>query len=178
MAIRQVIQIGHPALKTTNKEIKNFSSKTFKKLLRDLKDTMKKHDLIGIAAPQIAENYKVFVTHPRNTKSRNLGKEDVYRVYINPKIVKFSSDQNIIYEGCGSVVNGNLFGPVKRPSEITIEAYDEKQNKFQLTCNGILSRVIQHEYDHLNGVVNIDVAEPGSIEFALNDPLKEQLRAA
>jgi len=46
--------------------------------------------LVGIAAPQIGENYCVFVTHPRNTKTRNIGKEDIFRVYINPQITHFS----------------------------------------------------------------------------------------
>jgi len=58
----------------------------------------------------------------------------------------------VIFEGCGSVLNGQLFGPVKRPQEITIQAYDQKGKKFQLRCDGILARVIQHEYDHLSGV--------------------------
>ncbi len=152
MAVRKVVQIGHPALKANNKEIKSFGSKTFKKLLKDLRDTMRKNELIGIAAPQIAENYKVFVTHPRNTKSRNLGKEDIYRVYINPKIVNLSKEESIIYEGCGSVVNGNLFGPVQRPQKLTVEATNEKGERFQIMCDGILARVIQHEYDHLSGI--------------------------
>jgi len=77
---------------------------------------------------------------------------DKFRVYINPKISYFSKDENIIFEGCGSVLNGQLFGPVKRPQEITIQAYDQNGKKFQLRCDGILARVIQHEYDHLSGV--------------------------
>lgn len=152
MAVRKIIQIGHLALKAKNKEIRNFYSMTVKKIIRDLKDTMKKQELIGIAAPQIAENYKIFVTHARNTKSRNLGKEDILRVFINPTITLFSTKKSVIYEGCGSVVDGNLFGPVERSYEITVEAYDENGKKFQLLCDGILAWVIQHEYDHLYGI--------------------------
>lgn len=99
---------------------------------------MSKNGLIGIAAPQIAENYTVFVTHPRNTKTRNLGIVDKFRVYINPKITFFSDDQIIIYEGCGCVPD--LFGPVLRAKEIEIEAYNEKNKKYKLRCDGILSR--------------------------------------
>lgn len=152
MAVRKVIQIGHPSLKAENKSIAHFKSPALKKLIKDLKDTMKKAGLIGIAAPQIAENYMVFVTYPRNTKSRKLGKVDKFRVYINPKITIYSKEKHTMYEGCGSVAKGNLFGPVMRPKEIEIEAFDKTRKRFKLRCDGILSRVIQHEYDHMFGI--------------------------
>lgn len=151
MSVRDTIQIGHPALKAKNKKITDFNSALLKQLVTDLKDTMIDNNLIGMAAPQIAENYQVFVTQPRKTKSRS-GSADQFRVYINPNITHFSKQTNLIYEGCGSVLHGQLFGPVIRPQTITIEAFDETGKKFKLTCDGILSRVIQHEYDHLQGI--------------------------
>jgi len=152
MAVRKTIQIGDPKLKAENQTVSNVSDLKVKKVIKDLKDTMKKNDLIGMAAPQIGENYKFFITQPRKTKARKLSFTDKVRVYINPKVTKYSSKKNIIYEGCGSVMNGNLFGPVERPSELTIEATGENGEKFRLRCNGILARVIQHEYDHLSGI--------------------------
>lgn len=152
MAIRKTIQIGDPRLKAKNVKIKCFSDSKVKKVINDLRDTMINNDLVGLAAPQVGYNFQMFVTQPRKTKARKLPKGDKLRIYINPEIVRFSKTQNIIYEGCGSVLNGTLFGPVKRPKEITIEAFDEKGVKFQLRCDGILARVIQHEYDHMIGV--------------------------
>ncbi len=152
MAVKKTIQIGDPRLKAKNQEIVCFSDTKIKKVIKDLRDTMIKNDLVGLAAPQIGYNFKIFITQPRKTKARKLPKGDKLRVYINPKIVIFSKEQNIIYEGCGSVLNGNLFGPVKRPEEITIEAYGETGSKFQVRCDGILARVIQHEYDHMFGI--------------------------
>lgn len=152
MAVKGVIQAGHPKLKRQNKKIANINLPKIKKLHKDLIDTMNKASLIGIAAPQIGRNYMMFVTHPRKTKARNLGRTDILRTYINPKIIFKSEKQNIIYEGCGSVVKGDLFGLVSRAEEIEVEALDEKGQKFRLRCNGILARVIQHEYDHLIGV--------------------------
>lgn len=152
MTVRKIIQIGHPALKAKNEIIADFNSPKLKRLIKDLKDTMHKTGLIGIAAPQIARNYLVFVTQPRKTKTRKLTKIDKFRVYINPKIVFYAKDTSLIYEGCGSVARGNLFGPVIRPKEIRIEAYDENGTKYSLECDGILARVIQHEYDHLFGI--------------------------
>lgn len=152
MAIKKIVEIGHRVLKLDNKLITDFNSPKLKKLVKDLSDTMKKVDLIGIAAPQIGENYQVFLTHPRNTKARNLGKTDSLRAYINPKITYRSKETNLIYEGCGCVPQSSIFGPVIRSREIEVEAFDIKGKKFRLKCDGILARVIQHEYDHLKGI--------------------------
>lgn len=152
MAIRKLTQAGNPALKASNKKILSFTSVKTKKLIKDLTDTMYKTGLVGIAAPQISENFQVFLTHPRNTKSRKLFKEDIFRVFINPRVVNQSKEQVIIYEGCGSVVKGGIFGPVKRAGEATVEAFDESGKKFSLTTDGLLARVILHEMDHLNGI--------------------------
>lgn len=152
MAVRKIIQIGHPALKAKNKKVDNTTHPEIKKLIKDLKDTMYKTGLVGIAAPQIGENYTVFLTHPRNTSSRKLPREDICRVYFNPRITKNSAEESVIYEGCGSVVDGEIFGSVMRPKEITINAINENGKKFTLVCDGLLARVIQHEMDHINGV--------------------------
>lgn len=152
MPARQTIQIGHPALKATNKRITDFKDPNLKSLVEDLIDTMREGGLIGIAAPQIAENFTVFVTEPRETKTRSKDQADELRVYINPNLVKHSKEEVVIYEGCGSVLNGQLFGPVSRPKTITIEAFDQDGKRFRFTADGILGRVIQHEYDHLQGI--------------------------
>jgi len=151
MAVRATLQIGDPRLKAKNKVVKEINSPEIKQVITDLVDTMRQDQLIGMAAPQIGENHRVFVTEPRKTVFRS-GVTDELRVYINPKITVYSNETVMIYEGCGSVLNGQLFGPVRRPKEITIEAMDENGNKFRLRCDGILARVIQHEYDHLWGI--------------------------
>lgn len=152
MSVRSTIQVGHPALKAHNQVVTEFADSKVQQVITDLIDTMRHNELIGMAAPQIAENYHIFVTEPRHTKTRSQDQTDELRVYINPKIIKSSSEQSIIYEGCGSVLNGTLFGPVERPHTITVEAYDQTGNLFHFTADGILGRVIQHEYDHLQGV--------------------------
>lgn len=156
MAIKKTIQIGHPALKTQNKTITDFRDPKIKQLLIDLTNSMHNAGLIGMAAPQIAENYQAFVTEPRETEARSKDQSDKLRVYINPKIIKQTTEEVVIYEGCGSVLNGKLFGPVKRPKTITVEACDEKGNRFEFTADGILGRVIQHEQDHIRGVEFIE----------------------
>ncbi|MBI2025954.1 MAG: peptide deformylase [Candidatus Levybacteria bacterium] len=150
MSVRKVIEAGNPLLKAKNKIVLDFKSPRVKKVIKDLIDTMPKASLIGIAGCQIGENYMIFVTHPRNTKARKLGKVDKLRIFINPKIVYKSKKTNLIYEGCGSVAD--IFGPVIRPEEIEVQAFDQNGQKFSLRANGILARVIQHEYDHLQGI--------------------------
>ncbi|MEI6054129.1 MAG: peptide deformylase [Candidatus Saccharibacteria bacterium] len=156
MAIKDILQIGDPSLKNKNKTINNSDKKVISKLIKDLTDTMLKNDIIGIAAPQIGENYKMFITEPRQTAYRTVDQSDKLRVYINPKIIEYSKETTNAYEGCGSVSAANFFGPVKRSKEITIEAYDQDFNKFRLQCDGLLSIVIQHEYDHLSGIEFIE----------------------
>ena len=152
MSIKRTLQLGDPRLKKENIVIDNFKDVLIQKVIQDLKDTMIKNDLVGMAAPQIGYNYRIFITNPRKTKARKLLKSDKLRIYINPKIVSFSKKENLIYEGCGSVMHGELFGPVKRPSSLIIRACDENGSLFELKCNGILARVIQHENDHMDGI--------------------------
>lgn len=118
----------------------------------------------GLAAPQIGENKSVFVTFVN----------DQLQVYINPKITAKSEDFNFYREGCVSC--GYICADVKRPKSITLEYIDKKGQKQVVDGDSFLARLLQHEYDHLEGIVNIDIAEPNSIEFMVDDPLKEQLR--
>jgi len=149
---RDTVQIGDPRLKAKNAIIADFYDTHIQSVIQDLIDSMRANELIGMAAPQIGENYTVFVTEPRETKTRSADQSDELRVFINPSIGFSSKEKILIYEGCGSVCHGQLFGPVIRPKEITIEAYDKLGKKFRFTCDGILARVIQHEYDHLSRI--------------------------
>lgn len=151
MSVQPTLQIGHPALYATNQKVSKIKDSKIQKIVQDLIDTMRAEGLIGMAAPQIGRNYQIFVTEPRETKTRPADQTDELRVYINPKIIHTSTEKNIIYEGCGSVLKGQLFGPIARPRQITVEATDHHGKKFQLTADGILGRVIQHEYDHVHG---------------------------
>jgi len=119
----------------------------------------------GLAAPQIGISKAVFVTFIENN----------FKVYINPKVTSSSSNLNLYRESCLSC--GYLSVDVKRPESVEIKYLNTEGVIVSEKCESFLGRLIQHEYDHLLGVVNIDKAEPVSIEFATNDPLKEQLRS-
>jgi peptide deformylase len=100
---------------------------------------------IGLAGPQVGELKRLFVTHVEG---------DTPRVFINPHIIQTSEDLTVYEEGCLSIPE--TFADVKRPYAITIQAWNERGRPFTLDADGILSRVIQHEFDHLNGVLFID----------------------
>jgi len=173
MKYKKVILAGDSRLKSKNKLVLDVKSAKTQKLIKDLILSMKKADLVGIAANQIGENYQVFVTFPRSTKARSIGKKDKIRIYINPKIISTSKEESLIYEGCGSV--GDIFGPVLRPKEVEIEALDEKGNKFRLKTNGLLARIIFHEMDHLQGIEFIQKVSDYS-KILTKEHYKKQIR--
>jgi peptide deformylase len=118
----------------------------------------------GLAAPQIGENKSVFITYI----------DDNFHMYINPRIVNKSEDKNLYKEGCLSCAP--MWADVKRSRSIKLEYIDEYGNFNVKESDGFMARLLQHEYDHLEGVLNIDIAEPGTIEVMNSDPFLEKLR--
>jgi peptide deformylase len=117
------------------------------KLAHDLIETMKTEGGVGLAAPQVGQRLRVFVT----------GVGDETRIFINPKIVKRSDEQIWWEEGCLSLPR--LLGPVKRPKQVTVTAVGLDGKSFRVTADDLLGRVLQHEIDHLDGVLFPDRME-------------------
>lgn len=122
---------------------------------------MRHHGLVGMAAPQIGSDLRIFISEVRLTQFRRDRKKlDPLKVFINPKITSLSRKHVSDIEGCGSVANANLFAQVKRPETITVVAMDAQGKEFELKAKGLLARIIQHEMDHINGIVFTDKADP------------------
>lgn len=158
MIIKEIIQLGNPVIRNRSKNVSNkdIKSRKIKIIVKNLVDSMHYYDLVGISAPQINHNLRIFITEIRNTKNRDIKELDNLKIFINPEILFYSKEKISGYEGCGSVSNSNLFGLVKRPKSVIIKAQDVDGEWFQFKAQGLLSRVIQHEYDHLNGIIFID----------------------
>lgn len=156
MIIKSVTQVGNPIIRKKSKKITTVVSPKIKKIIKDLIDTMRFANLVGMSAPQIGYNFRIFVTEIRTTTLRKTKEVDKLRVFINPRIINVSKKQVAGYEGCGSVAAAGIFGKVSRPNKITVEAFDENNKKFVFTARGLLSRVIQHEIDHLEGIIFLD----------------------
>ena len=153
MAIKETLQADHPLVQNgTTKTVEDFSNSAVVEAVTDLVDTMRAEELIGIAAPQLGIDLPIFVTEIRKTKFRNEGMTPL-QVYINPQLSNFSAETNLEYEGCGSVENAGKFGLVERSNQVTIEAQNEQGETFTTTVEGLLARLIQHEYDHLEGIL-------------------------
>ena len=149
MAVKKVLQYGEKTLREPSKEVHKVSQK-IKNLVDDLLDTMYQQNGVGLAAPQIGENYRVFVIDV------STGNEPLNPiVFINPKIIK-KSGACISHEGCLSFPEA--FTDVKRYSNVMIKALDRNGRSFVLEAKegSLLARAIQHEFDHLDGVLFID----------------------
>ena len=149
MSIRKVVRYGEESLRVPSKEVHKVSQK-IKNLVDDLLDTMYQQNGVGLAAPQIGENYRVFVIDV------STGNEPLNPiVFINPKIIK-KSGACISHEGCLSFPEA--FTDVKRYSNVMIKALDRNGRSFVLEAKegSLLARAIQHEFDHLDGVLFID----------------------
>lgn len=149
MSIRKVVRYGEESLRVPSKEVHKVSQK-IKNLVDDLLDTMYQQNGVGLAAPQIGENYRVFVIDV------STGNEPLNPiVFINPKIIK-KSGACISHEGCLSFPEA--FTDVKRYSNVMIKALDKNGRSFVLEAKegSLLARAIQHEFDHLDGVLFID----------------------
>lgn len=145
--ILKIIQEGNPVLRKKAETVKNPKSPETRKLIEDMIVAMKHASGIGLAAPQVGVSLKIFTV--------NL-EEKIY-VFINPEIKDISGDAIPFEEGCLSV--HKIWGPVVRPKKLTLKAVNENGESVKIRAKGLLARVIQHEMDHLNGVLFIDKAE-------------------
>ena len=149
MSVRKVVKYGTPSLREVSKEVHKVSQK-IKILVDDLLDTMYAQNGVGLAAPQVGENYRIFVIDV-STNDEPLHP----MVFINPKIIK-KSGAVISREGCLSFPEA--FTDVRRYANVMIKAMDRNGRSFVLEAKDgtLLARCIQHEFDHLNGVLFID----------------------
>ncbi len=149
MAVRKVLKYGEKSLREPSKEVHKVSRK-ITDLVDDLLDTMYAQNGVGLAAPQIGVNYRVFVIDV-STDKEPLNPI----VFINPKIIK-KSGAIISNEGCLSFPQA--YTDVKRYKNVMVKAMDVKGRSFTIeaTDGCLLARAIQHEFDHLNGVLFID----------------------
>ena len=156
-----IVKVPHPVLTRPAKEVKKFDKKAVD-IINRLKKILNSADNpkgVGLAAPQIGESLRIFVTKPREP--------DKIRVFINPKIISQSrklseikrtdedKDKSLAkekkLEGCLSIEN--VWGYLKRPSTVKLRFMDDKGKIKEEDFNGFMATIIQHETDHLNGIL-------------------------
>lgn len=151
MAIRKILTYGNPCLREKSKEVHKVSKK-IKDLVKDLLDTLYSQNGVGLAAPQLGENYRVFVI---DTSSGDEPLNPI--VFINPRIIK-KSGAFISNEGCLSFPE--VYTDVRRYLNVMVKAQDSNGRSFIIEAKdgSLLAKAIQHEFDHLEGILFIDHA--------------------
>lgn len=134
----------NPILRQKSTPIKNITGETLN-LIKDMTETMLKIDGVGLAAPQIGKNIQLFLINPKLSKKY---------IFINPEIIKISKKTEIMEEGCLSMPG--VYKKIPRAKSLRIKAINENGKEFKLKAKDLLARVIQHEMDHLNGILIID----------------------
>lgn len=147
-----IITYGDPILRKPSIEINNYYP-SLDILLNNMFDTMYHANGLGLSSPQIGLNCKLFIV---DTYYLDLArKRQQYKeVFINAKIIIYKGNKEFFLEGCLSIPE--IIDYIVRNSRIKLEYYDVKWKKKRMYLTGILSIIIQHEYDHLNGILFID----------------------
>lgn len=143
----EIVSYPHPILRHRSKPIKRVDRK-LREFAQEMLDLMYESSGVGLAANQVSLPLRMFVANA--TGVRGEGEEFVL---LNPEIQRPKGTE-IDREGCLSLPE--IFGPVKRPKQVRLSGYDLQGNLIERTVDGFLARVLQHEYDHLDGVLFFD----------------------
>jgi peptide deformylase len=143
-----IVRLGDPVLKKHCSVVPEVNEEV-RSLVTGMIEAMDRERGVGLAAPQVGRLLRLFV-------ARIPG--DEARVFINPDILETSIEQEPFEEGCLSIPG--LYTDVIRPSSVRVQAWNLKGRPFTLNADGYLGRVIQHEFDHLNGILFIDRIDP------------------
>lgn len=148
---------GDPLLRETAKEIdKDYEN--LPQLIENMFDTMYFSDGVGLAAPQIGMSIRIFVIDATGYADEEPELADFKKTFINPVIVERTGDEWTMNEGCLSLPE--IREDVVRPETVRIKYFDEQFTEHDETYSGFAARVIQHEYDHLDGIMFIDLLNP------------------
>jgi peptide deformylase len=156
MAILKVARLGHPVLRKVTETVtaRELQNQTVQQFIDDMIATMKEYDGVGLAADQVHESKQMAVLEVASNP-RYPNKTDVpLTILINPKITFVSEEMEEDWEGCLSIPD--LRGRVPRCKSIRVEAWDRNGKSLDFIANDFHARVIQHEFDHLNGKVYLD----------------------
>ena len=154
MSILKVARMGHPVLRATTRSLEKseIKSAVIQRLIDDMIDTMTEYHGVGLAAPQVHEGVRIFVA-ALDSGDDDEEESEVIAV-INPEITIVGSDVVEDWEGCLSIPE--IRGRVPRAREITVRAFDRTGSRIELSAQDFQARVIQHEADHLDGVLFFD----------------------
>jgi peptide deformylase len=156
MSILKVARMGHPVLRTRARalEPKDIGSPRIQKLIDDMFETMREYQGVGLAGPQVHESLRLFVAGFTPDADDEEDNRMPLMALINPEITPVGDAVVEDWEGCLSIPD--IRGRVPRARQIVVRAYDRRGKQIELRASGFTARVIQHETDHLDGVLFFD----------------------
>ncbi len=148
----QIVPHPHPALKRKSREVQRIDAELHE-IVRQMFQLMYSARGVGLAANQVGLPYRLFVMNPEGDPEQ----KDQELVFLNPRITKKKGSEDD-EEGCLSLPE--IYGPVTRATELTVDAFDLSGRQFEVKLTDFAARIVQHEYDHLDGVLFIDRVQP------------------
>ncbi len=156
MSILKIARLGHPILRKTAIEVANekIPSPEIQRLIDDMIDTMREYDGVGLAAPQVHQSLRIAVVESLNNPRYPAAPNIPLTILINPKFSHMSEEMTEGWESCLSI--DDFRGKVPRARELKVSAFDRTGEKIFLEASDFFAVVLQHEMDHLNGMVYLD----------------------
>ena len=151
MTVREVLRMGHPVLRERAKPVENLGSPELRELVADMKETMQAKNGAGLAAPQIGVSQRVVIFGVESNPRYPDAEPVPFTVLVNPKLVMLTRDVEEDWEGCLSVPG--MRGVVPRYTRLRYSGFDEEGNPIEREAEGFHARVVQHECDHLDGIL-------------------------
>ena len=155
--IYPIVVYGNPVLKKRGKDLEKGKTDVIQ-LSNDMFETMEGASGIGLAAPQIGKSIRMFVVDGTPIEDEEEDMSNFRKVFINPEIIEEYGDEWAFEEGCLSIPD--IREEVERPEKLKIHYYDENWKEHEEEFDGMKARIIQHEYDHIEGVLFTDHISP------------------
>ena len=168
MTLRKILTMDYPVLRAKAKKVSRFDP-WLERLVQDMWETMHDAPGVGLAAPQIGESVRVLVAEYTDES-----RDEHHKVaLVNPEIVKVSDEEELGTEGCLSIP-GYVGDNVPRALAVTVKARDPKGKEVRVKAEGWWARILQHEIDHLNGVLYIDLIDPKDVREVTEDEVVDE----
>ncbi|HEX3175394.1 MAG TPA: peptide deformylase [Methylomirabilota bacterium] len=163
MAILKVARLGHPVLREPARPVpsEQIQSPEFQRFIDDMVETMHEYDGAGLAANQVHALVQVAVIEVQKNPRYPEAPEIPLTVLINPVVTPLGDEKEDGWEGCLSVPD--MRGVVSRHTSVRLECLDREGTRVDVVAKDFFARVIQHETDHLNGIVYVDRADPRTL---------------
>lgn len=156
MAILKIAQMGNPVLRrpAAPVPVKSITSPILQRFIDDMIETMREYSGVGLAAPQVHESLQIVVMEAEENPRYPQAPMIPLTVLINPEFEPLTNETEEDWEGCLSIPD--IRGKVPRYREVRVRAYDREGKKLDLSIKDFFARVVQHEYDHLQGILFLD----------------------